>query len=130
MTKIDGMKQIGQPTLTTVGRSSGDPQVADIDGKRQDATAGGKASPQAVDAARSMAVIEATNAISSFVQNVSRELKFDIDDQTGRTVITVMDQSTEQVIRQIPAEEVLALAKVLSEAPEPKTRGILIDGEA
>ena len=77
-----------------------------------------------------MAVIEATNTISSFVQKVNRELRFAVDDQTGRTVITVMDQNTDQVIRQIPEEEVLALARHLQESSGPDTRGVLINSEA
>ena len=34
---------------------------------------------------------------------------FRIDDNSGRTVITVIDQETDEIIRQIPPEEVLHL---------------------
>ena len=111
MTNIDGVRQPGQVDTT------GTPlKVVKTDGQRQAASAGsGNAQPQGEATPRPMAVIEAASTISSFVQNVSRELKFNVDEQTGRTVITVMDRATDQVIRQIPAEEMLALAKVLQE---------------
>lgn len=77
-----------------------------------------------------MVVIEAASKIASLVQNVSRELRFSVDDGTGRTVLTVTDRNTEQVIRQIPGEEVLELAERLMEAESQDQRGILLDKEA
>lgn len=46
-------------------------------------------------------------------QNISRDLEFTIDDELGKTIITVYDSESEEVVRQIPSEEVLALAKSL-----------------
>ena len=42
-----------------------------------------------------------------------RSLSFHIDKGSGRTVITVVDAATNEVVRQIPAEEVLALSRAL-----------------
>ena len=42
-----------------------------------------------------------------------RNLSFRIDEGSGRTVITVVDAVTHEVVRQIPTEEVLALARAL-----------------
>jgi len=50
---------------------------------------------------------------------------FPFDDDTGRTVVKVVDASTDEVIRQIPSEEVLAIAKALD-----KLQGVLIKQEA
>jgi flagellar protein FlaG len=41
-----------------------------------------------------------------------RDLQFQVDDTTGITVITVRDATTKEVVRQIPAEEVLAVSRV------------------
>ncbi len=56
---------------------------------------------------------EAVQQISDHVQNLRRELQFNVDEVTGRTVVKVIDSSTDEVIRQIPAEEVLQLAERL-----------------
>ena len=45
-------------------------------------------------------------------------LEFKVDDDSGRTVITVFHPETEEVIRQIPPEQALALAQQLREQQE------------
>ena len=42
--------------------------------------------------------------ISQYIQNTQRNLEFDIDETSGRTVIRVMDAESEKLVRQIPAE--------------------------
>jgi flagellar protein FlaG len=79
---------------------------------------------------RQMVVIEAASKIASLVQNISRELRFSVDEGTGRTVLTVLDRNTEQVIRQIPGEEVLEMAERLMKADQQDQRGILLNQEA
>ncbi len=59
--------------------------------------------------------------INQFIQNVRRDLSFGIDDQSGRTVITVTDSETGQLVRQIPSEETLAVVRQLSDAIEQST---------
>jgi flagellar protein FlaG len=49
----------------------------------------------------------AVSRLSDYVQSIRRTLDFSVDEDTGRTIITVMDAKTERVIRQIPPEEVL-----------------------
>ena len=44
-------------------------------------------------------------------QNLNRNLRFSIDEATGRTVIHVIDGETGESIRQIPAEVILAAAR-------------------
>lgn len=46
------------------------------------------------------------------------ELEFKVDDESGRTVITVYHPETEEVIRQIPPEQALKLAQLLREQQE------------
>jgi flagellar protein FlaG len=49
--------------------------------------------------------------INQELQGANRELRFNIDDQSGRIVVKVVNTETDEVIRQIPSEEVLALAR-------------------
>ena len=45
------------------------------------------------------------------VQDIRRELRFSYNEESGRTVISVLDSETKEIIRQIPPEEVVALAE-------------------
>ena len=74
---------------------------------------------------------EAVTQINNYVQNLTRDLAFSIDDVSGDTVITVTDPETEEVIRQIPSEDLLKIARFYAEkvAEESKERpkGILFE---
>jgi flagellar protein FlaG len=76
---------------------------------------------------------ELANAIrnvSGYVQNITRELNFSVDESLGRTVVTVIDENTGELIRQIPSEDMLTLAKTLNEIKERTTKGLLFRGDA
>ena len=64
---------------------------------------------------------EALKTLMQAVEHLANRLNFTTDEDTGRLVIKVIDRDTKQVIRQIPPEELLSLAKRLEEL-----RGILI----
>ncbi len=49
--------------------------------------------------------------LSEMVQGRQRDLSFTVDDDTGRTVVKVINAQTEEVVRQIPMEEVLEIAR-------------------
>jgi flagellar protein FlaG len=57
---------------------------------------------------------EAVRQIESFLKSVGRTLEYRVDADTHRTVITVRG-ATGEVIRQIPNEEVLQLARFLGQ---------------
>lgn len=52
-------------------------------------------------------------SLNDYAQSVKRDLQFSMDEASGRTVITVKDSETEEIIRQIPPESALALASYL-----------------
>ncbi|MHB8346870.1 MAG: flagellar protein FlaG [Acidiferrobacterales bacterium] len=56
---------------------------------------------------------QAVGHLNGYVQNMQRELEFRVDRQTHQVVVTVVDSQTHQVIRQIPSEEVMAIAHAL-----------------
>ena len=53
--------------------------------------------------------------LNEHVQRVHRELEFTVDKDSGKTVIKVIDLETKEVIRQIPGDEALKVAKKLNE---------------
>ena len=63
---------------------------------------------------------EAVRVLNEQIQSVQRELHFSVDEDSGKTVIKVIDLSTREVIRQIPNEEALGVAKTLNEGAELK----------
>jgi len=66
----------------------------------------------------------AVEQMQDYAQVMSRQLQFDVDEDSGRTVIRVLDKDSGDVIRQIPSEEVLALAKQMKELMEAETTKI------
>lgn len=63
---------------------------------------------------------DAVSQLNDFVQSVQRDLQFEVNDDLGETVVKVVDQSTNEVIRQIPNEVVVRLAENLQQN-EPLT---------
>ncbi len=72
----------------------------------------------------------AVRTVSGYVQNITRELNFSIDETLGKTVVTVVDQSTGDVIRQIPSEDMLTLSRNLAEIRERSAKGLLFKTDA
>ena len=58
---------------------------------------------------------EAIAKVESFLKVQNRDLAFSIDEETNRSVVTVKDSQSGDVIRQIPSEEVLKLAERIQE---------------
>lgn len=78
-----------------------------------------------------LALPEAVNAVSDFLQAKNRDLTFSVDEKTDRSIVKVVDSQSGELIRQIPSEEVLALAeRIKSLHDDIGTRvGILINNE-
>ncbi|HWS03660.1 MAG TPA: flagellar protein FlaG [Gammaproteobacteria bacterium] len=72
-------------------------------------------------------ISDAVKTLSTYVQNMSRELHISVDEDSGRTVIRVIDPDSKEVIRQIPEEEILALAR---DGLEDRDRGRLLRAQA
>ena len=82
----------------------------------QDLPVQGKRQPQVVQGF--VEIREAISEINEFVQSVQRDLSFSMDEASGQTVIRVIDRESGALIRQIPSEEVLAIAVHIREARE------------
>ena len=63
--------------------------------------------------------------MDKFVGSFTHELKFRVDEDSGRNVVTVLDSKSGDTIRQIPTEELLEVVARLAEAS-----GGLIDVKA
>ena len=81
------------------------------------------ASPAPVQETDQETVRQSVERLNSLIQSVRRELRFTVDDASGRVIVQIIDADTEQLVRQIPGEEVLALAAHL----EKELTGGLMD---
>lgn len=70
-------------------------------------------------------VEDAVKQIEQFTQSVAQNLKFSIDEDTGKTVVKIMDSQTNELIRQIPSEEAINIARTLG-----KIEGVLFNDQA
>ena len=80
--------------------------------------------PAVRGAAATQDLERALRRLNDSMAAAQRNLSFRIDKGSGRTVITVLDAATKEVIRQIPSEEVLAVARAI------ETSGGLLDAQA
>lgn len=56
---------------------------------------------------------EAVRGLQDYVQSLQRNLEFSLDDSTGKVVVKVVARDSGEVIRQIPSQTALELAKSL-----------------
>lgn len=92
-------QQNGAASSTTVSNQSGQPNRED-----------------------QQAVKNAVDKINGMMQSSNQDVKFSIDKSTGRIVIKVMDMQNNQVIKQIPSKEVLAIAQQI----DSFSKGLLV----
>jgi len=57
----------------------------------------------------------AVKELQDYVQSLQRNLEFSLDDSTGKVVVKVVARDSGEVIRQIPSETALELAKSLQD---------------
>lgn len=80
---------------------------------------------QAADIPSAHQVNDAIKQINDTLKKLSQNLEFSLDEDTDRPVVKVVDQQTKTVIRQIPTEEALEIAKALD-----RVQGLLIRQKA
>jgi flagellar protein FlaG len=56
-------------------------------------------------------IAKAAEQIQGFVKEMGRSLSFSIDETTGYNVVKVVNPETQEVIRQLPSEELLKIAR-------------------
>ena len=123
MTNINEIAQspstVKTPT-TTVNDSIPAPSSASISVEqgqtiRQDAAAVGKQVPPSananMDVASDVQVMQAVQEMKDYAQSIDRDLKFNVDNDSGRLIITVIDPETDKIVRQIPPEDTLYILR-------------------
>ena len=71
-------------------------------------------------------VSDTVDQLNELMQQSRRELHFSVDENSGRTVIKVIDSATQELVRQIPPEQLLSLMHNF----ENDSSSLLLDVEA
>lgn len=64
---------------------------------------------------------QSLEAINRFLQPVTGDITFSQDHETGKTIVKIIDTKTQTVLRQIPSQEAVEMAKQLD-----KLQGMLL----
>ena len=81
----------------------------------------GKEQPAAV--VDTVDISETVTEINDIIRSIQRDLAFNVDEDSGRTVIRVIDSESGELIRQIPSESFLAIATHLRDFQEDTVSG-------
>ena len=91
--------------------NAGDRKAELPDGRQQTAVQKGKETTKEAEP-----IEDVVSNLNELVRNLQRELRFSVDTKSGDTVIKVVDRETDEVVRQIPSEEIVALRQRLEES--------------
>jgi len=70
----------------------------------------------------------AAKQVADYLQKSSSDLEFGVDKDTGQYYFKVINPETHETIRQVPTEEMLAMAKRLRELGDARNAsGVLMD---
>jgi flagellar protein FlaG len=109
--KVEALSNL---VTTASGATSGSARAP----ARADATAPAQA---AVDPAQ---LKQAAEAVNQQIQATVPNLRFSVDDDTGKMVVRIVDTATGDVIRQVPSEELLAISRSID-----RLQGLLLNGQ-
>jgi flagellar protein FlaG len=70
-------------------------------------------------------VKRAVQDINKALQALSQSVEFSVDEESAHTIVRVVDQNTKEIIRQMPSQETLEIARALD-----KVQGLLIRQKA
>jgi flagellar protein FlaG len=89
----------------------------------------GKGAPGKVEHKTSLE--EATRSLQDYLKGLPSDLQFRHDEDSGKSFFKVVNPVTREVIRQVPSEEVLAMARKLKELDQlgNNAPGLLLDHE-
>lgn len=127
MNEVSASKPIATPVAARPASSTGA-----VDAKAQPGESGktlpndlGVKAAQAADKAKEPSPMDSKDSvetavakINDYVQSIQRDLQFTVDEDLDRTVIKVVDGSSGELIRQIPEEVFLELARKLNDDGE------------
>lgn len=113
--------QVSQPREGTPVREAAKPPITDgVKGSHSEKTSTPDKEQQAVEDAR-----KDIEALNNHLAATSHALRFSVDDKSDEVVVKVVDTETDQVIKQIPPEEIVRLRQHMKDLT-----GLLVEEKA
>ncbi len=109
------------PTQAVADTAISAPASAATSTRAAAAAAASPATPATAPAADVHALRELVDKLSQTIGTTGQQVQFSIDQDTNRTVLRVTDAESGAVLRQIPGDEALSMARILD-----RMQGILI----
>ncbi|MES2935510.1 MAG: flagellar protein FlaG [Pseudomonadota bacterium] len=106
----EAIADAGAPAVTAVATNN--IQMKAVNGTKS-------AEPSAAEVAQSV------EAINKFLKPVANNIEFSVDEDSGTTLVKIIDTETQAILRQIPSKEALSMAKELG-----KLQGLLVREKA
>ena len=110
-------KATTEPANTGVQGGNNPPEAARVSQQTQQETTSVRH-----DEKKSEQVAQAVSQLNDYVQSLQRDLRFTVDDNSGKSIVSVIDSNSQKVIRQIPNETALQLARNLKDQQEVELR--------
>ena len=93
--------------------------------EKEDPRARAEAEQKQKESASYAEVKELIKEAQGFLDDLQVRLNFEVREETGEVIVRVLDKETDEVVRQIPTEEVVKLRERMEEL-----RGLLFDEKA
>jgi len=121
--------QAGAPTLGTDAKTSVPKSVSTkvTPPDLVETLSTGLSTEKASQAQQPQTFAEAAKALETHLKQLSTDLQFRVDAETGITTFKVINPVTKEVIREYPPKEVLEMAKHIKELTQSKKTGLLVD---
>ena len=97
-------------------------QIAEVVQLEKQTSAEKESSSDKEPAASEQEIAETITEMNRFLDSMKRNISFSIDEELGSSVIVVKDSENDEVIRQLPSEELIVLRKKMDDVA-----GILFD---
>lgn|SRR5690606_37936610 len=113
----DSISPISTAVLPTSVRVPGPPGRGDAGSSLPVENSRGNSSPEGgevlplSDAAAKQAAALAVEHLNELLRAAERRVRFQIDEESGKTLIFVVDAATGEIVRQIPPNQLLTLAR-------------------
>lgn len=104
---------VAQPLTAPQSAVTQSPTAGNAEWQRRAESTNPQQKPQ--DAAARRQLNETLDHLNQRLRQHDTQLRFEVDDQYQQMVVRIVDQQTKEVVRQIPSEQALALAKFFDE---------------
>ena len=105
--------QAGTQAPTTAAAAAADAARPGLAGGGKEVAQAGQDLPAKRESSPPPDITAAVRRLNEIMAERERNLSFHVDEVSGRTVITVLDAGTAEIVRQIPSDDVLALSRAL-----------------